>query len=95
MFQGGNKRSTKTFEYLLIPRVVGNYKIPKYSFSFFNPKSKKFENKATEAYSIQVLKGNNEEYQASNTQQIIKQNIKDINYIKVKTIFSQKKRSAA
>ena len=93
VFQGGNKRSTKTFEYLLIPRVVGNYKIPKYSFSFFNPKSKKFENKATEAYSIQVLKGNNEEYQASNTQQIIKQNTKDINYIKVKTIFSQKKRS--
>ena len=94
VFQGGNKRSTKTFEYLLIPRVIGNYKIPKYSFSFFNPKSQKFETKNTESYSIQILKGNDEEYQSNNTQQIIKQNSKDINYIKVKTLLKQKKQSS-
>ena len=42
IFQGGNKRSIKTFEYLLIPRYKGDYKIPSYNFSFFDTKQKKY-----------------------------------------------------
>ena len=32
IFEGGNKRSIKNFEYLLIPRYKGNYEIPGYQF---------------------------------------------------------------
>ena len=42
VFEGGNKRSIKTFEYLLIPRNKGNYKIPKLDFSYFDIKQKKY-----------------------------------------------------
>ena len=42
IFQGGNKRSVKTFEYLLIPRFEGNYKIPSYDFISYNTKLKKY-----------------------------------------------------
>ena len=93
IFQGGNVRSTKTFEYLLIPRLVGDYKIPKFSFSFFNPKNQIFENKTTEAYDIKVLKGDNEEYPSNNTPQIITQNLQDINYIKTKTLLKEIKKN--
>ena len=36
IFEGGNKRSIKNFEYLLIPRFKGNYEIPTYQFISFN-----------------------------------------------------------
>ena len=91
IFQGGNKRSIKTFEYLLIPRYKGDYKIPPYNFSFFDTKQKKYITKKTQVHSINVLKSNNDENNTTSfSQQKVESLNKDINYIKNSTIFSEK-----
>ena len=91
IFQGGNKRSIKTFEYLLIPRYKGDYKIPSYNFSFFDTKQKKYVTKKTQVHNINVLKSNNDEGNISSfSQQKIESINNDINYIKNSTIFSEK-----
>lgn len=91
IFQGGNKRSIKTFEYLLIPRYKGDYKIPSYNFSFFDTKQKKYITKKTQVHSINVLKSNNDENNTTSfSQQKVESLNKDINYIKNSTIFSEK-----
>lgn len=50
-------RSYKEFEVLLIPRQAGEIIIPPITFSFFDPKSKKFETRATQAISVKVTPG--------------------------------------
>ena len=91
IFQGGNKRSIKTFEYLLIPRYKGDYKIPSYNFSFFDTKQKKYVTKNTQVHNINVLKSNNDEGNITSfSQQKIESINNDINYIKNSTIFSEK-----
>ena len=91
IFQGGNKRSIKTFEYLLIPRYNGDYKIPSYNFSFFDTKQKKYVTKNTQVHNINVLKSNNDEGNITSfSQQKIESINNDINYIKNSTIFSEK-----
>ena len=91
IFQGGNKRSIKTFEYLLIPRYKGDYKIPSYNFSFFDTKQKKYITKKTQVHSINVLKSNNDENNTTSfSQQKVESVNNDINYIKNSTIFSEK-----
>ena len=91
IFQGGNKRSIKTFEYLLIPRYKGDYKIPSYNFSFFDTKQKKYVTKKTQVHSINVLKSNNDENNTTSfSQQKVESLNNDINYIKNSTIFSEK-----
>ena len=91
IFQGGNKRSVKTFEYLLIPRYNGDYKIPSYNFSFFDTKQKKYVTKNTQVHNINVLKSNNDEGNITSfSQQKIESINNDINYIKNSTIFSEK-----
>ncbi len=91
IFQGGNKRSIKTFEYLLIPRYKGDYKIPSYNFSFFDTKQKKYVTKKTQSHSINVLKSNNDENNTTSfSQQKVESVNNDINYIKNSTIFSEK-----
>ncbi len=47
----------KIYEYTLIPRSAGTYDIPSVQFNYFNPKTKRYENKSTDAYQIQVEKG--------------------------------------
>ena len=91
IFQGGNKRSVKTFEYLLIPRYKGDYKIPSYNFSFFDTKQKKYVTKKTQVHNINVLKSNNDEGNITSfSQQKIESINNDINYIKNSTIFTEK-----
>ena len=91
IFQGGNKRSIKTFEYLLIPRYKGDYKIPSYNFSFFDTKQKKYVTKKTQSHRINVLKSNNDENNTTSfSQQKVESVNNDINYIKNSTIFSEK-----
>ena len=91
IFQGGNKRSIKTFEYLLIPRYKGDYNIPSYNFSFFDTKQKKYVTKKTQSHSINVLKSNNDENNTTSfSQQKVESVNNDINYIKNSTIFSEK-----
>ncbi len=48
---------SKEIEYLVIPRHAGTYEIPSKSFSYFDPKTKKYTTLKTEAYTIKVEKG--------------------------------------
>ena len=91
IFEGGNKRSVKVFEYLLIPRYQGEYNIPVYNFVSFNPKTKKYITKKTSNHKISVLKSdNNEENYVSYNQQKVTTNNNDINYIKTSTSLYQR-----
>lgn len=54
----------KTFEYLIIPRHAGEFKIPSVAFSFFNTKTKKYKTLISHEYNIHVKKSKN--MQASN-----------------------------
>ncbi len=54
-FKDGN--SFKEFEVLLIPRKEGILEIPGVSFSFFNPKTNKYEQKQTESIKLTILSG--------------------------------------
>ncbi|MAZ37875.1 MAG: hypothetical protein CL842_10535 [Crocinitomicaceae bacterium] len=56
----GGVEGSKTFEYLIIPRHSGEFTIPSYSFSYFNPMKKKYISSSTPEYQIKVLRGENE-----------------------------------
>ncbi len=93
IFQGGLKRSVKTYEYLLIPRYEGKYEIPKTVFSYFDIKSGQFKEISSKAFKINVEKS--EKFlQSSQTNSISKQlvsdNKQDIRHIKYD--FSQSKK---
>ncbi|MEE9462671.1 MAG: BatD family protein, partial [Bacteroidales bacterium] len=51
----------KTFEYLLIPRHAGNFRIPQVSLSYFEPKSGKYRTSSTTEFNITISKGDEEE----------------------------------
>lgn len=48
---------TKTFEYVLIPRYAGEYKIPPFEFTYFDPAKGDFTTLVSEEYTIDVEKG--------------------------------------
>ncbi len=48
---------SKTFEYLVIPRHAGNYRIAPVKYSFFDPGSRKYKNLSSEEFLIKVSKG--------------------------------------
>jgi len=80
---------SKEFEYLLIPRRHGNYTIPSVSFSWFNPSKGAYSTIDTEAYDIEVLKGNQDEVTVL-APNAVKENVRllgqDIRYIKTSSI---------
>jgi len=47
----------KTFEYLLIPRHYGDYKIPSITYSFFNTSTGKYEHLTTQEFHFHARKG--------------------------------------
>lgn len=81
---------TVSYEYLIIPRHPGIYKIPPIAFSYFNPQTKNYKTDYTKAYTIKAGKANVQEnnntapaitrYQ--NTQQDVTSLGNDIKYIK-------------
>ena len=82
IFEGGRKRSIKTFEYLLIPRFKGNYSIPSAILVVYNPKAKKYETKKASKHALTILVSkNNEQETGSTSQQQIRTEQKDIHYI--------------
>ena len=64
-YNGGKLHSVRTIEYNLIPRKVGVVKIPSLSISYFNPATARYETTATEALSIKVKQGKNENIQTT------------------------------
>ena len=80
IFQGGLKRSKKTFEYLLIPRYEGSYTIPSTELIVYN--KNKYETKKSKQHSLTINASKNNEDQTTNiNQQIVETVQKDINYI--------------
>ncbi len=84
IFEGGRKRSIKTYEYLLIPRYKGEYTIPEATLSVFNTKTKKYQNKRASSHNIKVTKSKNNEDGNTQNQQLVSNN-KDIHYISKNT----------
>lgn len=76
---------TVSFEYLFIPRFAGNFTIPAVQFVFFNPNTRQYETRSTEAYQMTVTKGSDDQ-NASVMSSYSKQNVtmigKDIRFIK-------------
>lgn len=83
----GTISGTKTFEYLLIPRVVGKKEIPPIQFSYFNPDRKSYMTVSTPAYAIDVVQGANSgtETVAGLSKEEIRLLGQDIRYIKTST----------
>lgn len=48
---------TVSFEYLIIPRYSGDYKIPSFRFSYFDPQSGTYKSIASPEYNVHVRKG--------------------------------------
>jgi hypothetical protein len=74
-----------TFEYLFIPRFAGNFTIPAIDFVFFNPSSRQFETRTTNAFNIRVEKGSddaNSSVVSSFSKEDVKVIGKDIRFIK-------------
>jgi len=55
--KGGKLYGTKEVEYVLVPGSQGEYEIPSITFSYFDPKKKKYIQQETEPIMIKVLKG--------------------------------------
>ncbi|TAE29485.1 MAG: protein BatD [Candidatus Kapaibacterium sp.] len=51
---------TRTFEYLLIPRFAGDFKIPPVSFAYFDLEKKRYTTLQSEEYTLAVEKGKDE-----------------------------------
>jgi len=82
IFEGGRKRSVKTFEYLLIPRYKGEYTIPSANLIVYNPKSKKHITKKSNSHKLNIGTSKNNEQEINGTnQQTVKSTQQDINYI--------------
>jgi hypothetical protein len=83
-----------SYEYLFIPRYAGNFTIPAVKFVFFNPNTRQFETKSTEAFTIHVEKGKDDgktSVVSSYSKEDVRMLGKDIRFIKQnKTVFKQK-----
>ncbi|MFA8449982.1 MAG: BatD family protein [Bacteroidales bacterium] len=77
---------TKTFEYLIIPRSAGNFKIKPIVFTYFDPQKRKYINEQTPEYDLNIKKGKNVDsgayYSGTNSSEI-KYLGKDIRHIKL------------
>ncbi len=76
---------SKTFEYLLIPRVPGNFEIPEITLHYYNPATKAYEKSNAKGFSFEVVDdGSAESQEAARIKQKrdIKQIGKDIRFIK-------------
>lgn len=72
---------SKTFEYLIIPRAEGKFRIPPITFSYFDSKLKKYVTLRSDTFDIQVGQGNGENGTITQSKQDIQYIKKDIQYI--------------
>ncbi len=77
---------SKTFDYLIIPRHEGDYKIDQLNFSYFDPEKKEYVTLPSPEFNIHVEKGNADESTSSMVNPKSKEDVKvlgnDIRYIK-------------
>ncbi|NOU45454.1 MAG: protein BatD [Bacteroidales bacterium] len=85
---------SRKFEFLFIPRVHGNFKIPAVDFVYFDPKKNEFVTLQSKDFELFVEKGSNEEAKESvytSSQEGIRYLGTDINHIKSGDLFIAKK----
>ncbi len=86
---------SRTFDYLLIPRHSGSYKIPELHFSYFDVSKKSYVTLTTPEFSLEVEKGSENEAGTQAAVMTAKEDVKvvgnDIRYIKTKTILEKGK----
>lgn len=78
---------TKTFEYLIMPRIAGQYTIPPVEFAYFDPDNKQYRTLKTQSYLIQVEKGQGDTLMSvapGITKEDVKLLSQDIRFIKTK-----------
>lgn len=51
---------SRTFQYIIIPRVEGNYSIPELNFTYFDPQTREYKTLTTEGYDLKIEKGKND-----------------------------------
>lgn len=82
--------------YTIVPQFKGKYKIPSTSFSYFNPKEKKYKTITTKDLFVNVLEGK-ELIPLTNNNTIVKENVvttgNNFRYIQTKTEFKSKEES--
>lgn len=76
---------SKTFEYLIIPRHGGAYKIPAIEFSYFDPQARQYRTLRSDEYTLAVERGEEQSGQtvvSGVTREDVKYLGKDIRYLK-------------
>ena len=91
----GGLSGAVTDTYTVVPLFKGKYKIPSVSFSYFNPKEKKYKTIATEDFFVDVQEG--KELVTLDTTSVKKQDVvstgKNFRYIATKTSFITAKKT--
>lgn len=79
---------SKTFEYLIIPRHPGNYRIAPVEFTYFDTKSKEYKTLSTDEFNLSIGKGEGQSstVMSSFSKEDVKYLGSDIRYIKTKNI---------
>jgi hypothetical protein len=76
---------TRTYNYLLVPRHPGSYKIPPIEFTYFNPKKKGYVSLSIPEMNLDVAKGDNNNSSVTVSGPVNKEDVKvlgsDIRYI--------------
>ncbi|WP_299105143.1 BatD family protein [uncultured Tenacibaculum sp.] len=89
-------RGSVTDNYTVVPEYKGKYKIPKVSFSYFNPKEKVYQTITTEDLYVDVLQGK-ELVTNSDDNAVVKRDVKvtgnNFRYIQNATSFESNKKS--
>ncbi len=86
---------SKSFDYLIIPRHEGDYKIDQINFSYFDPQKKEYITLPSPEFNIHVDKGNPEDATTNIVNSRSKEDVKmlgnDIRYIKTNNIILKSK----
>jgi hypothetical protein len=86
---------TKSFDYLLIPRQAGDFKIDKINFSYFDPDKKTYVTLPSPEFNINVSKGKDDDISSPTVMDMQKKDVaivgNDIRYIKTNNIELTKK----
>lgn len=74
-------KGSKSYEYLLIPRYAGEYKLPSISFSYYDPSKNEYKQIETPEYEIKV-KGEAKSENIIDAQKTTRQEGKSVDFIK-------------
>jgi hypothetical protein len=87
--QDNSLSGTKTFEYLLVPKIAGSFTIPPVEFTYFDPVSSQYKTLKSQAFTLQVERGQGDSL-ISVMPGVAKEDIKminrDIRFIKNKPV---------